>query len=156
MTDPQIPVEAPEPQVQGFSLLTPALASNPALLFLTTYWKAISFGVLLLFSGYEWMRIDSLKNQVVVAEGKTQTAVDELKNCRGEVTDLSQKVTDLSTSSKQLQDQLNGLKPLLDKIGKTTDATAKKILTQPTPKTCEEIKSYIIDNQTDFGWKPKP
>lgn len=157
MTDPQLPVETPtEPQVQGISLLTPALATNPALLFVTTYWKAILFAVLFLFAGYEWLRIDSLKSQLDVAKTTLQTAKDELKNCRGEVDHLSEKVSDAATASKKLQDQLDALKPALDKIGKNTAATANKIMNQPSPKTCEEIKSYIIENQTDFGWKPKP
>lgn len=157
MTDPQIPLSTPTivPEIQGINILTPVLA-NPALLFLTTYWKIIVFALVLLFSGYEWLRIDSLKNQVKVAEIATQTVKDELKNCRTEVTTLSGKVADAAANSKKLQDQLDGLKPLLDNIRKTTDATAHKILNQPSPKTCEEIQHYIIDNQDDFGWKPKP
>lgn len=154
MTDPTLPTPAQEPQVQGINLLTPFVASNPVLMFITTYWKAILLALLLLFAGYEWLRIDSLKNQVIIAEAATKAATDELETCRTKVTDLSQKVSDAAATSQKLQNQLDGLKPILDKISKNTSATAKKIMDQPAPKTCEEVQSYIIENQIDFGWKP--
>lgn len=159
MTDPQIPVSTPTvpeptPQMQGINILTPALSANPAVLFVMTYWKAIIFSLLFLFAGYEWLRIDSLKNQLIVAEAKTKTAEDELKNCRGEVKHLSDKVNSAAAESKRFQDLLKSLQPQLDRIGRNTANAAKRIMDEKSPQTCEEINSYIIENQIDFTWKP--
>jgi len=136
------------------ALKLPSLANlNPALAFITHYWKAIVFALLLLLMGYQYLRIDSLKQSVIAEQQKVIAAEQRLVTCNQKVTEQSDRIKELSTISKDLNDQVAALKPLLERIGRDTGRTVDKIMNEKTPQTCEEIRDYIISNQADYGWK---
>lgn len=137
-------------QIQGISL--PLLAANPYLILVQKYWKLALFGIMLLFMGYQHMRINFLKQEVKTEQANVEAANQRYAACDSKMTDIGNKIKDLSSQSKSLNDQLKDLQPALGKIQKSTDRAVIEILKDNAPKTCEQVNDYILKNQDDFGW----
>jgi septal ring factor EnvC (AmiA/AmiB activator) len=147
------PESTPEPQSLGFLPQIATVAANPAVVFFLQYWKLIVFALLLLFSGYQHMRINSLKQDVTLIEEQNKTLKADYGVCQQKVADQSTKIIELSESSAKLNKQLEDLAPILVKIRNNTTKTVNEIMRDNVPKTCEELSEYILIHQKDSGWK---
>lgn len=113
-------------------------ATNPVLYYVIKYWYVIAIAVLLAFSGFQHYRINSLGLQVELEKTRASNIATELAGCRTKNAELNSYIERLSEDSTVVQDKLDAITDILDKLRKNTDIAVGDILNRPTPKTCEE------------------
>lgn len=141
------------PMGNSFLPRVATFAANPAVVVFLQYWKLILFVLLLLFSGYQHMRINSLKQDIALATEQNKNLTADYAVCQDKVALQSTKIIELSKTSADLNKQLTDLAPLIAKIQSDAAKTVQDILRSKTPKTCQELSEYILLHQKDSGWK---
>lgn len=136
---------------QGGILSTITTASNPAMAVLA-YWREILLALILGFMIYQHYRIVYLKSEVAKSEITIATYKNNALVAEAKVTEMGNKIIELSAISTILNKELTDLKPTLDKIKKNSDTTVAKILNGVTPKNCKEVSDYILNNQKNYTW----
>lgn len=137
---------------QGLVAIT-GIATNPFLLFVTTYWKQIIILLFLGFTVYQYFRIDYLQIEKQVLEGEIKLLNErhaglstQFAQCQQNYDLLNNAILNLSKRTAELQTSVNELSPVINQIRSDTDDIVADILGKPDPQTCEESLDFLRDN----------
>lgn len=128
-------------------------AANPALYYAIKYWYVIVILVLICISAWQGFRINSLGLEVELERTKASNIAVELAGCRTKNEELNEYIKKLSEDSVVVQEQLDGIKKILDSLQKNTDIAVDDIINRPRPKSCEEGVDLIreVDERYRLG-----
>lgn len=142
-----------ELEKQGFVPAIPIVATNPFLLFVTTYWKQIIFIAILMFMGYQHITINRLDLEKKVLQSEIATLNErhsglntQFKQCQANYDLLNNAILNLSKRTAELQTSVNELAPVITRIRVDTNNIVADILGKPDPQTCEESMDFLRDN----------
>lgn len=148
-------------QKQGLVPAIPIVATNPFLLFITTYWKQIIFICVFLFIGYQYLRINHLQLEKQVLEGEIILLNEryaglnaQFAQCQQNYDLLNNAILNLSKRTAELQTSVNELSPAISRIRANTNDIVADILGKPDPQTCEDSLEFLRDNIT-VPWRPQ-
>lgn len=131
----------------------PLIATNPFLLFITTYWKQLIIVALLGFMVYQHITINrlELEKQLLSSEIKLQTEKNsglntQLLQCQQNYDLLNNAILNLAKRTAEIQTSVNELTPVIGRIRNDTNNIVADILGKPDPQTCEDSMQFLRDN----------
>lgn len=140
-----------EPQGLGVTDAVPALATAKAFL------KPWKFYVMIVLAGLlatQTIRLGNRDTEIAKMEGEQKDvrlqltiAQEELKKCKGEVKDHSQKVADAAKDTAKLAEDFEAYKKDFEtRVQKEAYKRAELIAKKNTPKTCEEARQFLLEH----------